>query len=137
MYQFYLLSIVCNILIAFALAADTLEDKAPAVADCVARLMERKGFPAGLGAAGFVVGVFKVLSVTAGDVVVIGDALPALAGILGGGALFFESREGKAGVGAPAAAFLESLLTKRRTLWGLLALLAAALHFFFPAVLFL
>ena len=137
MYQFYFLSIVCNIFAAFALAPEQLEDKLPVVSDCMGRLLERKGFSAGIGMAALVVGVFKLLSVTEGDVVVVGDLLPALAGILGGGSLVFDYYKGKSTVEAPAAAFLESVLTKNRTLWGLTALIAAVLHFFFPAVLFL
>ncbi len=137
MYQFYFLSILCNFLIAFALVPEILGRWAPAITECVGRFMEKNGFPVGLGIAGMVVGVFKLLSVTPGDLVLLGDFFPALAGIAGGGTLVFEGRGGVSGRGSPASGILENLLVKRRDLWGIAALLSASLHFFFPSVLFL
>jgi len=137
MYQFYFLSILLNLLVGAVLAHDLLEDRIPALSGFLRDVSERRGFLAGLGAASFIVGFFKLLSVTRGDVPVVGDLFPALAGLLGGGTLIFEYYRDRATVYTPLVTNLSSILVNNRSYWGIAALVAAVLHFIFPSVLFL
>lgn len=137
MYQFYFLSITCNLLLGMTLSRESLEDKFPSLAGFSRDVLGRRGFRFGLGLAAFIVGFFKLLSVTQGDVPVVGDLLPAAAGLAGGGALLLEYYKERATVSSPLTDTLETILLKNKALWGLAGFLAAVLHFFFPGVLFL
>jgi hypothetical protein len=137
MYQFYFLSIVCNLLAGLALASETLEGRIPSLVEIGKDLFAKNGFLLGLGASAFIVGFFKLLSVTAGDVPVVGDLFPAIAGLSAGGTLLLEYYRDRSNVTSPFLNSLESILLKNKNLWGLASLGAAVLHFFFPGVLFL
>jgi hypothetical protein len=137
MYQFYFLSIVCNLLAGLALASETLEGRIPSLVEISRELSAKSGFLLGLGGAAFIVGFFKLLSVTAGDVPVVGDLFPAAAGLTAGGTLLLEYYRERSKVTSPFLNSLESVLVKNKNLWGLAGILSAVLHFFFPGVLFL
>lgn len=83
------------------------------------------------------VGIMKLLTVFKGDVPVIGDLFPALAGLLAGASLILEyymnTTTEPVSIPEPAVA----ILVDARKYVGLLCLLVAVLHFIFPGVLLL
>jgi hypothetical protein len=90
-----------------------------------------------LGILTAVTGFFKILSAVRGDIPVLGDLLPALAGLAGGFALIYEFYKGRSSVDDETLPAVILKLAASKRYIGVVCLLAAALHFLFPAVLFL
>ena len=83
------------------------------------------------------VGLMKLLSTVQGDMPLIGDLIPAVAGIAGAFALLIEYYSQKSDVSFNLPAFLTSIFVGGRKYLGIFCILAGFLHFIFPRVLFL
>jgi hypothetical protein len=81
--------------------------------------------------------MLKILSSVPGDIPVLGDLLPALAGFITGFILLFEYYRGRTSVESEKARRLEGLLAKHKKWLGFFSIAVAGLHFLFPTVLFL
>jgi hypothetical protein len=136
MIQFYFLSILFNGLSGYALIAHSDDDAAGpetgfrlSLQNEICRLI--------LGAATILTGLLKILSSLRGDVPVIGDIVPALAGFLAGFILVFEYYRGRSTLEPEHTEKIEQVLIHNKKWIGCFALAAAALHFILPSVLFL
>lgn len=179
MIQFYFLSVLFNLVGGYALVEDSarnrhasLEGLRTFLRDPTVRLV--------IGILSAVVGAFKLLTVVRGDIPVVGDFLPAVAGIAVGATLLLDiyrspsadaegaaiksegAPEGDAGDAdddgaAPQAGRaesskaggseakgkargpgrLETFLREHEEAVGMAGMIAALVHFLFPAVLFL
>lgn len=157
MIQFYFLSVLFNLVGGYALIEDSARNRHPSLEgmriflrDPTVRLV--------IGILSAVVGAFKLLTVVRGDIPVVGDFLPAVAGIAVGATLLLdiyrspegamaEAAEAEAanaeGPGAAAAekakgpGRIERLLIEHEEAVGLAGMIAGLVHFLFPAVLFL
>ncbi|MCL2832343.1 MAG: hypothetical protein FWD78_04160 [Treponema sp.] len=137
MIQIYFLSIALNLLTGYILVFGN-EDYNPEETVPGFSLRNEK-FRLILGIATMAVGLLKILSVTDGDVRVVGDLLPAAAGLVSGFILLYEyfknhttikwDNEGKTSV--------QLILMQNRKIIGIAAIVIAILHFLFPRVLFL
>ncbi|ADN01704.1 hypothetical protein [Spirochaeta thermophila] len=143
MLQFYALSVLTNFMSGIILAQETFSERTGITALFNPEVLRSKTFLLVWGILTAVTGVFKILSVTEGDVIIVGDLLPAIAGLASGIALllmFYRERrtpsEG-AEVGSDAVDRIDALLSQNKTLVGVLSVVAALLHFLFPRVLFL
>ena len=136
MIQFYFLSIVLNLVSGFVLAGDNLGQKVGAAASLRDYFTERGTAKLVLALLTMVTGLFKILSVTRGDVVVVGDLLPALVGISMGGILGLEYYTGKSSETEELGPFF-GFLVKNRQIIGYAGIIVAIVHFLFPGVLFL
>ena len=152
MIQFYVLSIVFNILGGLALCAELPARTGPAFEGLRAFLRDRT-VRLVLGILAIVTGGLKFVTSMRGDIPVVGDFLPALAGIAVGGTLLVELYSVKAPNGQgedkvagasaelPAALRtapgLERFLIANKVPIGLAAMAAGLLHFLFPMVIFL
>ena len=83
------------------------------------------------------VGLMKLLSTVQGDMPLIGDLIPAVAGLAGAFALLIEYYSQKSDVGFNLPVFLTSIFVGGRKYLGIFCILAGILHFIFPRVLFL
>lgn len=137
MLQFYFLSILLNAITGMVLLFTDKDDpdyispiKMPAVTrDETFRLV--------IGILAGVTGFFKLLTAIRGDVPVIGDLLPALAGLAGGFTLLYEFYRSRSTVEEESLpAFIQKIVSSKRYV-GAGCVLAAAFHFLFPNVLFL
>jgi purine-cytosine permease-like protein len=160
MVQFYFLSILMNLIGGLSLALSATRSRGPALDGLVAFLRDRTVcLVAGILCA--VTGAFKLLTVIRGDIPVIGDFVPALAGIAVGATLMLEhfreapppsaaeparkaraAPEGEAGARASSeqargASGFELFFLERKVAVGLAGIIAGAVHFLFPMVLFL
>ena len=90
-----------------------------------------------LGILTFIFGILKLLSVTQGDIPVVGDLLPALFGLLVGFTLFLNYYKMKSTVESETVEKIDNIVIKNRSIIGLLAIIVAILHFIMPSVLFL
>jgi hypothetical protein len=137
MYQFYFLSILLNLLAGIALAFDSLDEKLGLSRFFNREVFAQSGFRVTVGILTLIVGVFKFLSVTAGNVPVVGDLLPAVMGVLLGLSLIVMFYKDRSTVSSPIIETLDAVLIKNRTVLGVLGIIAAIMHFLFPSVLFL
>jgi hypothetical protein len=136
MIQFYFLSIVLNVLAGYILAfgADVddidLESK-------IRIPIHTETFRLVLGVVTILVGLLKILSAIQGDVPVIGDLVPALAGFLAGFILIFEYYRSRSAIDFEHTEKIEQFLMNNKKWIGFLAIAVAVLHFLFPTVLLL
>ncbi len=137
MLQFYFLSILLNTVTGLVLLfadrdeIDTLSQvQVPAMArDETFRLV--------LGILTGVTGFFKLLTAVRGDVPVIGDLVPAFAGLAGGFTLLYEFYKTRSTIEQDnLPPFIQKIITGRRYV-GVACLVAAGFHFLFPTILFL
>ncbi|MDR2588148.1 MAG: hypothetical protein LBC67_01860 [Spirochaetales bacterium] len=137
MYQIYYLSVTVNLIVGIALSAKLIESKFPAVGKMIDAFAENGVLRLWLGILATAVGVLKLLLVTDGDMRIVGDLFPALAGIFAGLSLVLEHYREKGAVFAPMVSRAADFLIGYKPLWGILAFAAAVLHFLFHGALFL
>ena len=90
-----------------------------------------------LGVLAFFVGVMKILSVYSGDIPVVGDLLPAIAGLFGGTSLLIEYFIYSSSYEPNIPDGVQSVFIDSRKYIGVLCIVAGILHFIFPKVLLL
>ncbi|TVQ39913.1 MAG: hypothetical protein EA384_04910 [Spirochaetaceae bacterium] len=137
MIQIYLLSVLTNIVAGITLSFDGLDEKVHLSSIFNRDLFESVGFRLGLGIATFLVGFFKFLSVTNGDVPVVGDLIPALSGVIQGLILLVLYYRARSDVSSPMLDSIDKIFVQNRSMFGTAGILIGALHFLFPSVLFL
>lgn len=137
MYQIYFLSIITNLLAGLTLAHDRFEEPLRLSSVVNAELFRRQGFRLAVGIAAFVMGFLKLLSVSPGDVAVVGDLVPALTGMLAGFALGFQYYQERSTAESPAMVSLDRIFGRHSSTLGLVAVVAGLAHFLLHRVLFL
>lgn len=90
-----------------------------------------------LGIVSALVGLMKLLSVVQNDMPVIGDLLPAVAGLVAAAALLLEFYEVHNSVGSTFPSFIQKIFFDGRKYLGVFCIIAGLMHFVFPRVLFL
>ncbi|MDR0387641.1 MAG: hypothetical protein LBH57_06350, partial [Treponema sp.] len=90
-----------------------------------------------LGILTMLTGLLKLLSSTAGDIPVIGDIIPAIAGLGAGFILIFEYYNSRSALNTEKSEKFARSLEHNKRWVGFIAMAAAALHFLFPSVLLL
>jgi len=135
--QFYLLSIVSNVLTGLVLSGDYLGSRLPFLA-AFRSWLEHRGAAIALGVVTAVVGVFKLIILSPGEKVpVAGDLLPALAGIALGATLFFEASLRRPNPSESKVDRYAKAVLSYRVPLGLAGLAVALLHFLFPGAVIL
>ncbi len=137
MIQFYLLAVVMNVLGGMFMAAPLLEGKVPALQSVQEALKINIASRIILIIAALVIGVFKILSVTAGDVAVVGDLFPALGLIVIAAVFFLEYYTEESEVRSGLIERLQKIFIGNKTIIGIALIVIGLLHFLFPGVLFL
>ena len=137
MVQFYFLSISLNILGGLVLAAPHFSERFPGISILRGYFFDKPGLRIGLFVSLFLIGVMKIISVSTGDVIVVGDLLPALTLLFSGFTMLieyiFENSESE----SRFLKKMDGIFVKHATITGIAALVAGGLHFIFPTVLFL
>ena len=82
-------------------------------------------------------GLMKLLSPIQYDVAVVGDLIPALAGLAAGAVLLLDWYQERSEVELPLPEMIQNIYTGGRKYLGIFCIIAAVLHFIFPLVLFL
>jgi hypothetical protein len=134
MLQFYFLSIFANILAGLTLISEYLAEKFKAFLP-FRDLFANKNVKTTIGIAAFVVGFLKLLIPV--DTVVVGDLLPALAGLAMGAGLILGILKERGTVAAETVDNLEKTVMTYRVPLGIAGLVISALHFLLPRALFL
>ena len=131
----YLLSVVLNGLVGIILAFCKEETESGAISFSLNNETTRLV----IGVLSFVTGILKILSPVRGNIPVIGDLFPAIAGLAGGFVLVFEYYRSKAS-DASILDYMErivSLITRQRKIAGFVCIAVAAIHFIFYPIIFL
>lgn len=154
MLQFYFLSILLNLTVGFIFVFSGHQE-APAEGDASAPGDEDGGEnPGGMrsaaisflgdktlrlvvGILSLLTGLMKLLSPIQYDIAVVGDLVPALAGLASGAVLLLDWYQERSDVGISLPEALQGVYTGGRKYLGIFCIIAAALHFIFPLVLFL
>ncbi len=137
MVQFYFLAVCLNIIGGLILAAPYFQEKMPFLGSMKKALVGKQS-----GRVIFVLlllftGLFKILSVTKGDVPIVGDLIPALSLFLLALTLIVDFFAEKSSVEGTMVHKLEGVLVKNSQVIGVTAVVVGVLHFIFPGVLFL
>lgn len=141
MLQFYFLSIAANLIGGLALASGYLEERLSGVSGMKTFFDTKPGLRVTVGVIAVVAGVLKLLSVTRGDVPVVGDLIPSLTSLGVGTALLFERYKEKTTIPAESQSGLldtvDRVVIKNKSILGSASIVVAIVHFLLPGVLFL
>lgn len=155
MAQFYFLSVLLNIIAGlifvygkeFSIKDDNLnpedgEEKNPSGKQTESffgamTCFDSSSFRLVVGVLSLLVGLMKILSVFRNDVPVVGDLIPALAGLLGGTALLLEYFVNNAKQKIVLPRIAQKIFIGGRKYIGVFCLVAGLLHFIFPQVILL
>lgn len=136
MVQFYLLSVLLNVVAGFSLMSSDAEPKGSKL-DGIRAFFKDGTVRLVVGVLCFTVGFFKLLTVMAGDIPVVGDLVPAIAGMAAGFSLLLEFYEANSNVTTDTLEKLNAIFIVRRRIVGIVAMAVGGVHFLFPNVLFL
>jgi hypothetical protein len=134
MMQFYFLSIFANMLAGLTLTSDYFAEKYKAFLP-FRELLAKNNVKTAIGISAFVIGFLKILLPV--QTVVVGDLLPALAGLAMGASLILGLLRERTKVSAETVDNLEKTVMTYRVPLGIAGLVISALHFLLPRALFL
>jgi hypothetical protein len=134
MLQFYFLSVAANILAGLTLSSDYMAERIKGFLP-FKELLSHTNVKTTIGILAFVVGFLKLLIPV--DVTVVGDLLPALAGLTMGAALILGIIKERGNVSGETVNSLDKTVMTYRVPLGIAGLVIAGLHFLVPRALFL
>ncbi len=137
MLQFYFLSILLNAITGYVLLFADRENTDALTDSRVPSIVRDETFRLVLGILTAVTGFFKLLTAIRGDIPVVGDLLPALAGLVGGFMLLYEYYKPRSPLEEDALPSVVLKIIEGKRYVGVVCLGASAFHFLFPTVLFL
>jgi hypothetical protein len=137
MIQFYFLAVLLNVFGGLLLFSTANEEKLPLFRTIHDGLRDNQAWRIVYILLAAVVALFKILSVTKGDVVVVGDLLPALSLLVIGMDQFLEYYRDRSTVEEGSVQRMSALFRQNRRVLGIAAMVIGAVHFLFPRVLFL
>lgn len=137
MIQFYLLAVIMNILGGIFLAAPVLQEKMPVLQSLQEALKINIATRMILIILALIVGIFKLLSVTRGDVAVVGDLLPAIGLLVLAVVFFLDYYTEQSEVRTQFIENLQKVFVSHKSTIGVGLIIIGLLHFLFPGVLFL
>jgi hypothetical protein len=136
MIQIYFLSILLNMAGGFVLFSNNGDKGRSVIEEEIHFSLQNETFRLVLGVLCGLVGLLKLLSPVQGDIPVVGDMVPAAAGMAAGMVLLFDYYRGRSffedGDGR-----MKAVITVNRKWIGLAVMVTAILHFIFPGVLLL
>lgn len=137
MLQFYFLSILLNLIMGFVLLFADKDDAESFHGIKMPEIAYDETFRLIVGILSGITGFFKLLTAVRGDVPVIGDLFPALAGLAGGFTLLYEFYRSRSSIEEDTLPpFVQKIVSSKRYV-GIACIIAAVLHFLFPTILFL
>ena len=137
MAQFYLLSVLANIVAGLTLAGDFLGEKVPFLAS-FKNLRANKAAQTVIALVSIVIGVIKLIVLSPGESVpVVGEILPALTGIVLGGILVIEAFRPSVDSRGESLQKISKAVLSYRVPVGIFGVVVGIVHFFFPGVIVL
>ncbi len=133
MVQFYALSVFANIFIGILLSSGPGQESRT-VLTRIKVILEDKGAKFILGLISFIIGFFKILTPTSGDVPVIGDILPAISGMVLGGVLLLDFFKASSDAKPAVVEKIDNIILPNKRYLGMAGILAGILHFLMPGI---
>jgi hypothetical protein len=137
MNQVFLLSVVTIVLASLSLGYERFADGLRLDALLNRETFTSSGFRFALGLVTFLVGFFRLLLVTEGDAAIVGDLLPALAGMILGATLIIVFYNDRSTLDSQAKGTLNRVFVDNSSNFAIAGLIIALLHFLLPRALFL
>lgn len=137
MLQFYFLSVLLNAITGFVFLLDYETDIDNASSARFPSWFKDETIRLVLGILTCVTGFFKLLTTVRGDVAVVGDLVPALAGLAGGFTLLYDFYKTRSTVEEELLHPVIKSIVQSKRIVGVVCIGSAILHFLFPTVLFL
>ncbi|HOU38237.1 MAG TPA: hypothetical protein PLV73_06585 [Treponemataceae bacterium] len=137
MLQFYFLSILLNAVTGLVLLFADPSRREETVSRKIPEIAYDETFRLVLGILAGIAGFFKLLTVVRGDVPIVGDLFPAVAGMAAGFMLLHDFYRSRSSVDDDSVPVMVQRLVAGRRYIGIIALVSASAHFLFPTVLFL
>ena len=150
MYQFYMLSIICNVIagLYLFLSPDNInskngdteketKEKPQLVLPGFMSLLSNKMAKFWLGAAAIIIGIFKMISPIESDIVIIGDFLPLLSCFIVGCVFIIDFFKSSSDIASDTINKLDTVVSHNRKYIGMFSLVVAVLHFLVPGVIVL
>ncbi len=137
MVQIYFLSILSIVLAGLILSAEHYSERFPGFSGIRDFFSGKPALRVAVGVISFLTGFLKLLTVTRGDIPVVGDLLPALTGLALGFAVLFERYTEKTTVSSNAIDTVGKVLLRHKTIYGSAGIIVAVLHFLLPGVVLL
>lgn len=134
MYQIYALSIITLILSGVAVSIDGLGARLRLDNFFSSAGLEKPAFRVITGGITFIVGFLKLLSPAPGDILIIGDLIPALVGMALGVILLLMYYRDRSTVSTDFVDSLDRIFLRNRSLFGGLGMVTALVHFFLHRV---
>lgn len=137
MAQFYLLSILANMIAGLTLAGDYLGERMPFLAS-FKNLRSNRTAQIVIALIAVIVGVIKLVVLSPGETVpVVGDILPALTGIALGGILLIEAFRSTVDSRGESIQKISKAVVTYRVPVGIAGVAIALVHFLFPGAVIL
>jgi hypothetical protein len=136
MVQFYLLSVLLNIVAGYSLISFETSSKGTKF-DGIREYLKDSTTRLILGILCSTVGFFKLLTVMRGDIPVVGDFIPSVAGMAAGFTLLLEFYRANSNVTTTTLDKLDSIFVANRRIVGIVSVSSGLVHFLFANVLFL
>ena len=137
MIQIYFLSIVANLLSGLVLSAEHYGTKFPGFVAVKDFFIGKPGLRVTIGIISFLTGFLKLLTVTKGDVPVVGDLLPALSGLILGAGVLFERYKERSNVSSRALETADKFILRHKSIYGSVGIIIALVHFLLPGIVLL
>ncbi|TFG64982.1 MAG: hypothetical protein E4H36_01395 [Spirochaetales bacterium] len=134
MFQFYFLSILVNFFAGLVSASDFLGEKFQRIKG-FKESFSTPGIKIFLGLLAFIIGIFKLIIPV--RIAVVGDLIPAIAGIVLGITLMVDFYKSKSDMAPERPGTLQNIFVGQKSFIGMLGIIASILHFLFPRVIFL
>ena len=132
MAQFYMLSILANLIASLSLAGDYLASRIAWLA-VFKEIRENRAARNVIGTCALVIGVIKLFVLSPGErILILGDLLPALMGIALGATLLAEVHHVKVEQASERIRMISKTALTYRVPVGIAGLVVALLHFLFP-----
>ncbi|MCL2293684.1 MAG: hypothetical protein FWC36_02300 [Spirochaetes bacterium] len=136
MVQFYVLSILVNLLGGFLLAGDVISKRFSS-SGFYQKITKSEVYMMIFAIIAAIAGIFKIISVLEGNIPIIGDLLPALASFTLAIHFFCKYLLEKKGMLEGTLGTIDLFIENYKTLIGIACIIIAILHFLFPSALFL
>lgn len=151
MIQFYLLSIMCNLIAGLYLflgpesrenKKEDSEDKttlksSQPVLPGILSIFSNKMAKFWLGSSAIIIGIFKMLSPVKSTVVILGDFLPLLSCIIVGFVFIIDFFKSSSEIASDTIQKLDAVVLQNRKYIGMFSIITALLHFLVPDLLIL
>ena len=132
--QFYMLSILANLAGSLTLAGDYLGEKIPWLA-MFKSIRENRGARTVIGICALVIGVIKLFALSPGErIIILGDLLPALAGMAVGTILLAEINQVHVDKAGERIRRISKAALSYRVPVAITGIVVSFLHFLFPSL---